>query len=55
MFKTIGKAITRAFEKSAYRKTYNELMKLSDKELNDIGLSRSQIRSVALEANWDNR
>lgn len=31
------------------RLTYNELSSLSDRELSDIGLSRSQLRSVAFE------
>ena len=34
----------------AYRQTRNELMSLSDRELNDLGLHRSGIRAVALEA-----
>lgn len=31
-----------------YRTTVNELSRLSDRELNDIGISRSMIRSVAM-------
>ena len=38
----------------SYRQTYDQLMSLSDKELNDIGLSRGMIHSVALEAYTDN-
>ncbi|MCF6320495.1 MAG: DUF1127 domain-containing protein [Rhizobiaceae bacterium] len=30
-----------------YRRTYNELSKLSSRELNDLGLSRFDIASVA--------
>jgi uncharacterized protein YjiS (DUF1127 family) len=30
-----------------YRKTYNELARLTDRELNDIGLSRADINDVA--------
>jgi uncharacterized protein YjiS (DUF1127 family) len=37
-----------------YRRTYNELSKLSDKELYDIGLHRGMIHSVAMEAILDN-
>lgn len=33
-----------------YRETYNELATLGDRELNDLGLSRSMIRGLALEA-----
>ena len=33
-----------------YRKTVNELSALSDRDLNDLGLSRSMIRGIALEA-----
>ncbi|MDR9486300.1 MAG: DUF1127 domain-containing protein [Sediminimonas sp.] len=32
-----------------YRETLNELASLSNRELSDIGMSRSQIRSVAYE------
>lgn len=35
------------------RSTITELSKLSDKELNDIGLSRGDIYSVAHEAYYD--
>lgn len=33
-----------------YRTTVNELMDLSDRELADLGLNRSMIRRVAIEA-----
>ena len=32
-----------------HRNTYNTLSKLSNKDLNDIGISRSDIRSIANE------
>ncbi len=33
-----------------YRETYAELAALGDRELNDLGLSRSMIRGLALDA-----
>lgn len=33
-----------------YRTTINELMSLSDRELADLGMSRSMVRRVAIEA-----
>ena len=39
----------------AYRETYNELSKLSNKELADIGIARGEIHSIAMEAYFDNR
>lgn len=36
------------------RKTYNELNKLSDAELRDIGIHRSSIRAIAMEEYYDN-
>ena len=38
-----------------YNETLEELSSLSDKELNDIGLHRGMIRSVAMEVYLDNR
>lgn len=35
-------------KRSEYKKTVNDLSRLTDKELNDIGLHRGLIRSVAL-------
>ena len=40
---------------SMYRKTYEELSRLTDKELQDIGVSRGMIHSIALESALDNR
>ena len=37
-------------DRAMFNKTYNELSNLSDYELNDIGLSRGEIYSVAKEA-----
>ena len=39
----------------AYRETVAELSKLTDKELRDIGLSRGDIHSIAMETHYDNR
>ncbi|GAA6181260.1 MULTISPECIES: DUF1127 domain-containing protein [unclassified Shimia] len=36
-----------------YRDTFNELSTLSDRELADLGLSRSMLRRVAIEASRD--
>ena len=37
------------------RSTINELSKLSDKELKDIGISRGEIYDIAHECYYDNR
>ena len=39
-------------KRSKYKKTYNELSSLTDRELNDIGIRRSDIRSVALRDSY---
>lgn len=36
-------------------KTYKELNRLSDAELRDIGIHRSNIRAIAMEQFYDNR
>ena len=38
----------------SYRETYDQLMKLTDKELKDLGISRGMIHSIALESYTDN-
>lgn len=66
-FVIIGKAFNEALELQAlarvqmelrkyksYRETYDDLSKLTDHELNDIGIARHMIHSVALEAYTDN-
>lgn len=50
MLKVINSVIKYLNQRSVYNRTYNELSKLSDRELNDIGLSRYDIVSVAEEA-----
>jgi uncharacterized protein YjiS (DUF1127 family) len=42
-------------QQKAYRETVAELSKLTDKELRDIGLSRGDIHSIAMETHYDNR
>lgn len=37
----------------AYKETVHELSKLSDAELRDIGLSRGDIHSIAMETHYD--
>ena len=39
----------------AYRETVKELNQLSDKELRDIGITRGDIDSIAMETYYDNR
>lgn len=36
--------------RAAFRQTYRELSQLSERELYDLGISRADLRSVALEA-----
>ena len=41
--------VVRCFEdRKTYRETYNQLSKLTDKELSDIGLHRGLIHSVSI-------
>lgn len=49
------RAVEELRKHSAYRATYNELHKLSDKELQDIGINRGMIHSIALESLLDDR
>ena len=50
----LGEIFTQASEAylawSVYRRTYNELSSLSARDLNDLGINRSTIRSIALES-----
>ncbi|MEN8889062.1 MAG: DUF1127 domain-containing protein [Celeribacter marinus] len=39
---------------NVYRETMNELSELSDRDLADLGLARSTIKSVAFEAAYGN-
>ncbi len=40
---------TRRKQRRVYRATFNELSSLSNRDLGDLGIARSQIRSIALE------
>lgn len=42
-------------QQRAYRLTVKELSNLTDKELRDIGLTRGDIHSIAMETHYDNR
>lgn len=47
------KAIIAAYRKhSMYRETYNELSRLSNKELYDLGIDRSEIERVSYETTY---
>jgi uncharacterized protein YjiS (DUF1127 family) len=39
--------------RKVYRATFIELVGLSDRELSDLGISRSGIRRLAMEAAYD--
>ncbi|MFQ1699754.1 DUF1127 domain-containing protein [Loktanella agnita] len=47
--------VEKAAKRKIYRSTYNELNALSDRDLNDLGMSRSMIKRVAIEAAYDNQ
>jgi len=38
--------------RSNYKSTYNELYRLSDRELSDLGLCRGDIRNIAYETSY---
>lgn len=39
-------------KRNDYKSTYNELYKLSDRELLDLGLSRGDIKHIAYETSY---
>lgn len=45
----IGKLVERYTQYAAYRKCVDELASLSDRELRDLDIHRSMIRSIAYE------
>jgi len=52
-FGLLKSASTRVANYRAYRKTVNELSALSSRELDDLGLNRSMIKRIALEAAYN--
>ena len=47
-FRDLRRAMqARAKRRASYKQTYNELSKLNDFELNDIGICRGDIRNIA--------
>lgn len=53
-FAALTKSVGARFARyKTYRRTLSELASLSDMELRDLGLCRSQIRSVAYEHVYD--
>ena len=49
----IGGLNRRFAQYSTYRRTLDELTKLNDRELADLGLARGQLRSIAYKAAYD--
>jgi uncharacterized protein YjiS (DUF1127 family) len=50
-FNTLRQAIAeKRAQNRAYRATFDELDRLSDRELADLGIARSNIRGIAYEA-----
>ena len=44
--------VSRAGQAREFRRVYNELSGMSDRDLADIGISRGMIRSIAIEAGY---
>lgn len=55
IFDTVKQLHAELKAQRAIQKTIDELEKLTDNELNDIGIGRGSIRSVAMECYYDNR
>ena len=49
----VGELNQRVQRYKTYRRTLEELEQLSDRELTDLGLSRSMIRAIAYRAAYD--
>ena len=49
----VGDLSQRVQRYKTYRRTLEELEQLSDRELTDLGLSRSMIRAIAYRAAYD--
>lgn len=48
--RNIGQIKTAMARRKVYRDTFHELAALSDRDLNDLGIARSNIKQLALEA-----
>lgn len=44
-----------SLNRRVYRQTVKELNGLTDRELKDIGITRSMIHSIAMETHYDNQ
>ena len=55
MLDSLRSVVKRIRAERKIQKTIKELEKLTDKELNDIGIGRGDIRRVAMECYYDNR
>lgn len=55
MLDSLRSVVKRIRAERKIQKTIEELEKLTDKELNDIGIGRGDIRRVAMECYYDNR
>lgn len=47
--------VEKAAKRKVYRTTFKELNALTDRDLSDLGMSRSMIKRIALEAAYDNQ
>lgn len=50
MFEAIRLLVDGIISSSRYKRTYNELYRMNDRELADIGISRCDIHHIAKEA-----
>ena len=53
--RVLDAAAARQAKRAIYRKTFNELASLGDRDLADLGLHRSQIRRIATEAAYGDK
>ncbi|SFA70618.1 protein of unknown function [Poseidonocella pacifica] len=53
LFQTRTNLAERWTKYQLYRKTRNELSNLSNRDLDDLGISRSMIHAIAMEAAYD--
>ena len=50
---TVASLMEAAKRRKVYKTTFNELSELSNRELADLGIARSHIRRIALDASQD--